>query len=49
LGGAGLAALLADSDAGAAQGALWGEGQQLSALIGRPSTPLAQALAAALA
>jgi NAD(P)H dehydrogenase (quinone) len=46
---AGLAALLADSDAGAAQGALWGEGQQLSALIGRPSTPLAQALAAALA
>ncbi len=46
---AGLAALLADSDAGAAQGALWGEGQQLSALIGRPSTPLAVALAAALA
>ena len=46
---AGLAALLADSDAGAAQGALLDEGRQLSTLIGRPSTPLAQALAAALA
>jgi len=40
-----LAALLADSDVGAAQGGLFDDGHQLSALIGRPTTPLAQALA----
>jgi NAD(P)H dehydrogenase (quinone) len=45
----GFADLLADSDAGAAQGALFDGGRQLSALIGRPTTPLAQALGAALA
>jgi NAD(P)H dehydrogenase (quinone) len=43
--GAGLpeafAALLADSDAGAAKGALFDNGLQLSALIGRPTTPYA--------
>ena len=44
-----LSALLADSDVGAAQGGLFDDGHQLSALIGRPTTPLAQALAAALA
>ena len=51
--GAGLpapfAALLADSDAGAAKGALFDDGHQLSALIGRPTTPLADAMKAALA
>jgi NAD(P)H dehydrogenase (quinone) len=51
--GAGLpapfAALLADSDAGAAKGALFDDGHQLSTLIGRPSTPLAVAMKAALA
>ncbi len=40
-----LAALLADSDVGAAQGGLFDDGHQLSALIGRPTTSLAQALA----
>ena len=44
----GLASLLADSDAGAAQGALLDEGRQLSQLIGRPTTPLASVLAKAL-
>jgi len=52
LAGAGLpgpiAALLADSDAGAAQGGLFDGGRALSALIGRPTTPLAPAMAAAL-
>ena len=43
-----LAALLADSDAGAARGALFDEGCQLSRLIGRPTTPLAASVAAAL-
>lgn len=43
-----LAALLADSDAGAARGGLFDEGRALSALIGRPTTPLAQAMAPAL-
>jgi NAD(P)H dehydrogenase (quinone) len=50
--GAGLpdvfAALYADSDAGAAKGALFDDGRQLSALIGRPTTPLATVIAAAL-
>lgn len=44
----GLAALLADSDAGASQGALFDDGKQLSQLIGRPTTPLATLLTAAL-
>lgn len=51
--GAGLprpvAELLADSDAGAAKGALFDDSRQLSSLIGRPTTPLAAALQAALA
>ncbi|MEY2890387.1 MAG: hypothetical protein RJA98_295 [Pseudomonadota bacterium] len=45
----GLAALLADSDTGVSKGGLFDAGQQLSALIGRPSTPLAEQLKAALA
>ncbi|MDD0838844.1 SDR family oxidoreductase [Curvibacter sp. HBC61] len=45
----GLAHLLADSDAGAAQGALFDEGRQLSALLGRPTTALAPLMAQALA
>ena len=44
----GYAALLADSDAGTAKGALFDDGQQLSQLIGRPTTPLATTVAAAL-
>jgi NAD(P)H dehydrogenase (quinone) len=44
----GLAALLADSDAGAAKGALLDEGRQLSQLIGRPTTPMAAVVAKAL-
>lgn len=44
----GLAALLADSDAAAAKGALFDDGHQLSTLIGRPTTPLAATIAAAL-
>ncbi len=43
-----LAALLADSDAGAARGALFDEGRQLSRLIGRATTPLASSVADAL-
>lgn len=43
-----LAALLADSDAGAAQGALFDDSHQLSALIGRPTTPLAGLVRAAV-
>ena len=50
--GAGLpeafAALLADSDAGAAKGALFDDGKALSKLIGRPTTPYAQTVAAAV-
>ena len=50
--GAGLpeafAALIADSDAAAAQGALFDDGLALSRLIGRPTTPLATSVAAAL-
>ncbi|MGK5021825.1 SDR family oxidoreductase [Janthinobacterium lividum] len=45
----GFAQLLADSDAGAAKGALEDNGQQLSALIGRPTTSLLDAVKAALA
>ncbi|RJF78644.1 SDR family oxidoreductase [Rhodopseudomonas palustris] len=51
--GAGLpepfAALLADSDAGAAKGALNDSSGDLARLIGRPTTPLAATIAAALA
>ncbi len=50
--GAGLpgpfAELLADSDAGAAKGALFDDGHQLGTLIGRPTTPMATALHAAV-
>ncbi|PKU23606.1 NAD(P)-dependent oxidoreductase [Telmatospirillum siberiense] len=50
--GAGLpepvADLLSDSDAGAAKGALFDDGRQLSTLIGRPTTPLAASITAAL-
>ncbi|MBC9245526.1 SDR family oxidoreductase [Paracoccus sp. 11-3] len=51
--GAGLpapvAAIYAGFDAGAAQGALDGDGATLANLIGRPSTPLADSVKAALA
>ncbi len=43
-----LAALLADSDAGAAKGALFDASGDLARLIGRPTTPLATSVAAAL-
>lgn len=43
-----FADLLADSDAGAAQGALFDDSGQLSALIGRPTTPMATTVAAAI-
>lgn len=50
--GAGLpepfAALLADSDTGVSKGALFDEGGQLSKLIGRPTTLLAEAVRAAI-
>jgi NAD(P)H dehydrogenase (quinone) len=42
------AALIADSDAGVSRGALYDDGHQLSKLIGRPTTSLAAAVAAAL-
>ncbi|KDE41032.1 NADPH:quinone oxidoreductase 2 [Nitrincola lacisaponensis] len=44
----GFAALLADSDAGASQGALFDDSLQLSQLIKRPTTPLTEALQQAL-
>ena len=43
-----LAALLANSDAAAAEGALFDDGSALSRLIGRPTTPLAAAIASAI-
>lgn len=43
-----LAGLLADSDAGASKGALFDDGHQLSALIGRPTVPMPETVAAAL-
>ncbi len=50
--GAGLpeafAALLADSDVGAAQGGLFDDGHQLSQLIGRPTVSLASMVKAAV-
>ena len=44
-----LASLIADSDNGASKGALFDDGRQLSALIGRPTTPMAATVAQALA
>lgn len=44
----GIAAMLADSDAAAAKGALSDEGRQLSALIGRDTMPVAASVALAL-
>lgn len=44
-----VADLLADSDSGAANGALDDDGHQLSALIGRRTAPVAASVAAALA
>jgi len=43
-----LAQAYASYDVGASQGALFDDGRQLSALIGRPTTPLATAVADAL-
>jgi NAD(P)H dehydrogenase (quinone) len=43
-----LADLLADSDAGASQGGLFDDSHQLSHLIGRPTTPMAKSIEAAL-
>lgn len=43
-----LAALLADSDTGVSKGALFDDGKQLSKLIGRPTTPLAEVVKGAL-
>lgn len=43
-----LAAAIAGWDVGASQGALFEDGRQLSKLIGRPTTPLSAAVAAAL-
>ncbi|KAA0894164.1 SDR family oxidoreductase [Oryzomonas rubra] len=43
-----VAELLANSDSGAAKGALFDDGRQLSRLIGRGTTPLATSVAAAL-
>ena len=46
---AGLAEAIADADAGASRGELNTRSHDLSRLIGRPTTPLKQAVAAALA
>jgi NAD(P)H dehydrogenase (quinone) len=43
------AALYAESDARAAEGCLYDESRQLSGLVGRPTTTMAQSVAAALA
>lgn len=45
----GLAEMLADSDTGASKGGLFDDSHVLSELIGRPTTPLAEVLADALA
>lgn len=45
---AGLADMLADSDAGAAKGGLFDDSHTLSQLIGRPTTPLSQSIKAIL-
>lgn len=44
----GFAGLLADSDAAAAKGDLFDDSRQLSQLLGRPTTPIAQCVTAAL-
>ncbi|KLU24079.1 quinone oxidoreductase [Caballeronia mineralivorans PML1(12)] len=44
-----VAELLSDSDTGASKRALFDDGHQLSTLLGRPTTPLAAVVAAALA
>jgi len=44
----GLAEMLADSDAGAEKGGLYNDSRQLSKLIGRPTTPLADSIKAML-
>lgn len=43
-----VAALIADSDTGVSKGGLFDDGHQLSNLIGRPTTPLAKSVAAAV-
>ncbi len=45
---AGFAAVLADSDARAGEGALFDDSRTLSRLIGRPTTPIAETIARAL-
>ena len=45
---AGLAAMLANSDVGVSLGGLFDDSRQLSRLIGRPTTPLAEVVKAAL-
>lgn len=44
-----IAAMLANADAGIAKGALYDDSHQLSALIGRPTTPIASVVGEALA
>ena len=44
-----VAAMVAQADAAAAQGALFDDGRRISRLTGRPTTPLATAVSAALA
>jgi len=44
-----IATLLAESDTGAAKGGLFDDSKQLSALIGRPTTPMAESVRLALA
>jgi NAD(P)H dehydrogenase (quinone) len=46
---AGLAELLADADTGVSKGGLFDDSHQLSQLIGRPTTPLAERVKQALA
>ncbi|MFO6421137.1 SDR family oxidoreductase [Hylemonella sp. W303a] len=43
-----VAAMLAESDVGASKGALFDDGRALSRLIGRPTTPVAESIKAAL-
>jgi NAD(P)H dehydrogenase (quinone) len=43
-----IAALLEDTDTSVSKGALFDDGHQLSKLIGRPTTSLATAVAAAM-
>ncbi|WP_174149053.1 hypothetical protein [Leisingera sp. ANG59] len=44
----GFAAILADSDAKAAQGALFNDSKTLSTLIGRPTTPIRDSIQLAM-